>query len=241
MARSIDRMPPGAVERGARAAARLSPRLEVRNPAFKVAKVGKVLGAAGPEDAYLALASYWDDAEQMVIGAGANVSVAGRPEDWPDLPGITEQMLWLDLVGYLPDDILTKLDRAAMSVSLESRVPFLDRAVFDLAWRLPLSVKLHEGTTKWILRRVLDRHVPATLVERPKMGFGFPIGPMLRGALRPWAEELLDESRLNRQGLLDPGPIRRAWADHLAGRRDLAHELWDVLALQAWLERWRPA
>ncbi len=241
MARSIDRLPPGAVERGAMMAARLSPRLEVRNPAFKVAKVGKVLGAAGPEDAYLALASYWDDAERMVIGAGANVSVAGRPEDWPALPGITEQMLWLDLVGYLPDDILTKLDRAAMSVSLESRVPFLDRAVFDLAWRLPLSAKLHEGTTKWILRQVLDRHVPARLIERPKMGFGFPIGPMLCGTLRPWAEELLDESRLERQGLLDPGPIRQAWADHLAGRRDLAHELWDVLALQAWLARWRPS
>ena len=150
-------------------------------------------------------------------------------------------MLWLDLVGYLPDDILTKLDRAAMAVSLETRVPFLDRAVFDLAWRLPMSAKLHEGTTKWILRQVLYRHVPARLIERPKMGFGFPIGPMLRGPLRPWAEELLDESRLERQGLLDPGPIRQAWGDHLAGRRDLAHELWDVLALQAWLARWRPS
>jgi asparagine synthase (glutamine-hydrolysing) len=240
-ARSMDRLPPGLVERGARAAARLSPRLEVRNPAFKVAKVAKVLGASGPEDAYLGLVSYWDDAERMVLGAGTNASVAGRPGDWPDLPGITEQMLWLDLVGYLPDDILTKLDRAAMAVSLETRVPFLDRAVFDLAWRLPLSAKLHEGTTKWILRRVLDRHVPATLVERPKMGFGFPIGPMLRGSLRPWAEELLDESRLQRDGLLDPAPIRRAWAEHLTGRRDLAHELWDVLALQAWLVRWHPS
>jgi len=240
-AAALGRLPPSAVERGVGAAARLVPRLEVRTPSFKMAKVAKVLGAESPEDAYLALASYWDDAERMVLGAGTSVSVAARPEDWPDLSGITEQMLWLDLVGYLPDDILTKLDRAAMSVSLETRVPFLDRAVFDLAWRLPLSAKLHEATTKWVVRKVLDRYVPARLVERPKMGFGFPIGPMLRGRLRPWAEELLSEERLRRQGLLDPAPIRRAWIDHLAGRRDLAHELWDVLALQAWLARWRPS
>ncbi len=239
--RSLHALPPGAVDRGAALAARLSPRLEVRNPSYKVAKVGKVLGASGPEDAYLALTSYWDDAEDMVVGAGRSVSVAARPEGWPELSGITEQMLWLDLVGYLPDDILTKLDRAAMAVSLETRVPFLDRAVLDLAWRLPLAVKLHEGSTKWILRKVLDRYVPPALVERPKMGFGFPVGPMLRGTLRPWAEELLGAKRLSEQGLLDPAPIRQAWSDHLAGRRDLAHELWDVLALQAWLDRWRPS
>jgi asparagine synthase (glutamine-hydrolysing) len=127
-----------------------------------------------------------------------------------------------------------------MATSLETRVPFLDRDVFDLAWRLPLSVKLRGDSTKWLLRQVLYRHVPAELVERPKMGFGFPIGSLIRGPLRPWAEELLDESRLRRQGLLDPEPIRRAWRQHLDGRRDLAHELWDILALQAWLERWTP-
>ena len=148
--------------------------------------------------------------------------------------------MWLDLVGYLPDDILTKLDRAAMATSLESRVPFLDRGVFDVAWGLPLSAKLHEGTTKWILRQVLFRHVPRELIERPKMGFGFPIGPMLRGPLRPWAEALLDEGRLRRQGLLEPEPILRAWKQHLGGRRDLAYELWIVLALLAWIERWMP-
>jgi asparagine synthase (glutamine-hydrolysing) len=127
-----------------------------------------------------------------------------------------------------------------MATSLETRVRFLDRGVFDLAWRLPLSVKLRDDTTKWLLRQVLYRHVPAELIERPKMGFGFPIGSLIRGPLRPWAEELLGEARLRRQGLLDPEPIRRAWRQHLDGRRDLAHELWDVLALQAWLERWTP-
>jgi asparagine synthase (glutamine-hydrolysing) len=237
---ALGHLPPSVVDGTARALARVSPRAEIRNPASKVAKVGKVLEAAGPEDAYLSLVSYWDGAEAMVLGAGPTVSTASRPSDWPRLDGITEQMLWLDLVGYLPDDILTKLDRAAMAVSLETRVPFLDRRVFELAWRLPMSVKLHEGTTKWLLRKVLYRHVPAELVERPKMGFGFPIGSMLRGSLRGWAEELLDEGRLRRQGLLDPRPVRRAWRLHLAGRRDFAHELWDVLALQAWIDRWMP-
>jgi asparagine synthase (glutamine-hydrolysing) len=127
-----------------------------------------------------------------------------------------------------------------MSTSLETRVPFLDREVFDLAWRLPMDRKLRDGTTKWILRQVLYRHVPASLVDRPKMGFGLPIGPWLRGPLRPWAEELLGERRLRAQGLLDPVPVRRAWQQHLAGRRDLGYELWDVLALQAWIDRWMP-
>ncbi len=237
---TLQALPPGLVNGAARATRLMPPRMRIRNPASKVAKVAKVLKASGPEDAYLSLVSYWDDAEAMVIGAGPVASMASRPSEWPELDGITEQMLWLDLVGYLPDDILTKLDRAAMATSLETRVPFLDRDVFDLAWRLPLSVKLRGDTTKWLLRQVLYRHVPAELVERPKMGFGFPIGAMLRGSLRPWAEELLSESRLRSQGLLEPEPIRRAWHQHLNGQRDLAHELWDVLALQAWLERWVP-
>lgn len=237
---ALGQLPPGMVNSAAGLTRVLPDRMRVRNPASKVAKVAKVLAASGPEDAYLSLVSYWDDAESMVIDTGPTVSVASRSSEWPALGGITEQMLWLDLVGYLPDDILTKLDRAAMSTSLETRVPFLDRQVFEMAWRLPMSVKLHAGTTKWLLRQVLYRHVPPELVERPKMGFGFPIGPLLRGALRPWAEDLLDERRLRRQGLLDPEPIRRAWQQHLHGRRDLAHELWSVLALQAWLERWVP-
>lgn len=237
---ALGRVPPALVDGAARATTVMPARLQIRNPSSKLAKVGKVLAASGPEDAYLSLVSYWDHAESMVLGAGPSMSMVARPSEWPALDGVTEQMLWLDLVSYLPDDILTKLDRAAMAVSLETRVPFLDRAVFDVAWRLPMSVKLHQGSTKWLLRQVLYRHVPSGLVERPKMGFGFPIGPMLRGPLRPWAEGLLDQKRLDRQGLLDPEPVRRAWQQHLRGRRDFAHELWSVLALQAWLDCWMP-
>jgi asparagine synthase (glutamine-hydrolysing) len=237
---ALVRLPPALIDGGARVAMAIPPHRQIRNATSKVAKTARVLAARDPEEAYLSLVSYWEGAESMVIGAGPSVSMASRPSEWPALDGITEQMLWLDLVSYLPDDILTKLDRAAMATSLETRVPFLDRTVFDLAWRLPMQAKLREGTTKWILRQVLARHVPPELFERPKMGFGFPIGSMLRGPLRAWAEELLDERRLRLQGLLDPEPIRRAWQQHLQGRRDLALELWAVLALQAWLERWLP-
>ena len=163
------------------------------------------------------------------------------PSTWPELDGITEQMLWLDLVGYLPDDILTKLDRAAMSTSLETRVPFLDRAVFDFAWRLP-SVDEARATAapSGSSGRCSTGTCRGSWWNGRRWASGSPSGPMLLGSLRPWAEELLGERRLEDQGLLDPAPIRRAWQQHLTGRRDLAHELWAVLALQAWLDRWTP-
>jgi asparagine synthase (glutamine-hydrolysing) len=238
---ALGSVPPSIVDGAARVAALLSSRGHVRNPSTKVAKLGKVLAADSPERAYLALISHWDAPSSLVLGVDHKEASAFDPTGWPPLGSVTEQMLWLDLTGYLPDDILTKVDRAAMATSLETRVPFLDRSVFDLAWRLPMAMKLHEGTTKWILRQVLHRYVPPELVERPKMGFGLPIGTWLRGTLRPWAEELLGEPRLLAQGLLDPQPIRRAWHRHLSGRQDLGYELWDVLVLQAWLDRWMPA
>jgi asparagine synthase (glutamine-hydrolysing) len=237
---ALGRLPPGLVDGVAGVTGLLPLRWQVRTPATKVAKLAKVLSAADPADAYLSLVSHWDAPESMVLGARPASSVAADPSGWPALSGITEQMLWLDLVGYLPDDILVKVDRAGMATSLETRVPFLDRAVLDLAWRLPMDMKLHAGVTKWALRQVLYRHVPPSLVDRPKMGFGVPIGSWLRGPLRPWAEDLLDERRLRRQGVLDAEPVRRAWKQHLSGRRDWAYLLWDVLVLEAWLERWMP-
>lgn len=238
---ALGRVPPGVVDRAGRATRLLPAAWQVRNPSTKITKLARVLVASDPRDAYRALTTHWDDANSLVLGVGHGDNVDGRREspfsDW----GITEQMLWEDLVGYLPDDILAKVDRAAMAVSLETRVPFLDRAILNLAWRLPLDAKLRGGQTKWVLRQVLGRYVPASLVDRPKMGFGLPIGPWLRGVLAPWAEHLLNEHRLREQGLLDPAPIRRAWDLHRTGRRDMGYELWDVLVLQSWLDRWLPA
>jgi asparagine synthase (glutamine-hydrolysing) len=238
---ALGRIPPGAIERVARATRVLPAGWQVRNPSTKVAKLGRVLAASDPEDAYRALTTHWDDACALVVGLDPGDTGDGDGSSPVSDGGITEHMLWSDLVGYLPDDILTKVDRAAMAVSLETRVPFLDRGVLDLAWRLPLDMKLRAGRTKWVLRQVLERHVPAALVERPKMGFGLPIGSWLRGVLAPWAEHLLDEGRLRGQGLLDPVPVRRAWELHRTGRRDLGYELWDVLVLQSWLDRWSPS
>jgi asparagine synthase (glutamine-hydrolysing) len=234
-------IPPSAIERTASATRLLPTRWRVRNPSTKAAKLARVLAAANPQDAYRALTTHWDDAESLVLGNGSEPIPDDRVPSPLSGGGITEEMLWSDLIGYLPDDILAKLDRAAMAVSLETRVPFLDRRILDLAWRMPLNAKLRGNRTKWVLRQVLERHVPAALVERPKMGFGLPIGSWLRGDLAAWAEELLSERRLRDQGLLDPVPIRRAWDLHRAGRRDLGYELWDVLVLQSWMDRWVPS
>jgi asparagine synthase (glutamine-hydrolysing) len=144
-------------------------------------------------------------------------------------------MLW-DTIGYLPGDILTKLDRASMAVSLEARVPLLDHRVVEFAWRLPINLKVRRGRTKWILREVLDRYVPREIVDRPKAGFGIPVGEWLRGPLREWADDLLSADRLASEGYLRPDPIHVRWHEHLSREGQWDRQLWNALMFQAWLE-----
>ena len=185
------------------------------------------------DDLYWSLVSEWTETDCLVLGLEASSKPAVHVPAGLDP---VERMMFYDTLTYLPDDILCKVDRAAMSVSLETRVPFLDHRVAELAWRLPMNMKVRGNTGKWALRQVLYKYVPRELIERPKAGFAIPIGQWLRGPLRDWAEALLDENRLRQEGYLNPLPIRAAWQQHLSGRYDWTPRLWSVLMFQAWLE-----
>ena len=206
------------------------------NMGDKMHKGAAVMAAETPAELYRLLVSHWDKPGELVLGGFEPPTVLTELSQQPKTDSFVHQMMALDLVSYLPDDILTKVDRAAMGVSLETRVPMLDHRVVEFAWRIPQSMKLRSGVGKWILREVLYRYVPRELIERPKMGFGVPIDLWLRGPLKDWAEALLDEGRLRREGFFNPGPIRTKWAEHLSGKRNWQYLLWDVLMFQAWLE-----
>jgi asparagine synthase (glutamine-hydrolysing) len=212
-------------------------RYRYANAGDKLHKLADLLAAQRPEAMYLHLVSHWPEPERLVIDGREPPTLLTESDGWARLPDFERRMMYLDLVTYLPDDILVKVDRAAMSVSLETRVPLLDRRVVRFAWQLPLHQKIRRGEGKWLLRQVLHRYVPRELTERPKMGFGVPIDAWLRGPLREWAETLLDEARLTREGYLRPAAIRERWHEHLSGRRNWAYGLWNVLMFQAWLER----
>lgn len=203
-----------------------------------VHKFSGVLGARNEMELYKHFMTHWERPEAVVIGASALSEhlFTALPREGGHRLNYFESMMLADSLVYLPDDILVKVDRAAMGVSLETRVPLLDHRIVEFAWSLPLDYKIYDGVTKWPLRQVLDRYVPKELIDRPKMGFSVPIGEWLRGRLRNWAEELLDENRLRKEGFFDPKPIRQKWVEHLSGQRNWQYHLWDILMFQAWLQ-----
>lgn len=210
--------------------------LRQRNIGVKLKTIAGLLSADCGESLYRAILTHWDAPSSLVIGASEPPTPLTDRTQWGNFPDLLRCMMYTDARMYLPDDILVKVDRAGMGVSLETRVPLLDHRVVEFAWQLPDSMKIRGGRGKWILRQVLSRYLPSALIDRPKMGFGVPIGAWLRGPLKDWGEALLDEKRLKDQGFLSPDPIRDKWDEHLSGTMDWETPLWNVLMFQAWLE-----
>jgi asparagine synthase (glutamine-hydrolysing) len=212
----------------------LGGKLAVVRPGEKLNKLGRAIkGVRNLDDLYMSLVSEWQDPAIVVRGVGGE---SDAPIYVPANLSAAERMMYLDSVSYLPGDILCKVDRAAMATRLETRAPFLDHRVAEMAWRLPLNMKIRCNQGKWALRQVLCKYVPSEIIDRPKAGFSMPIGQWLRGPMRDWAEALLDAQRLQREGYFYPAPIRTKWTEHLSGRRDHTSSLWTVLMFQAWLE-----
>ena len=209
--------------------------LRVRHPGEKIHKIAMLLKQSGERELYAMLVRIWPDPIPLLSGDSYDL-VDGHKALWNLGDNFTERMMLLDTATYLPDDILTKVDRAAMSHSLETRVPLLDHRIVEFATQLPLSMKIHQGTGKWILRELLDRYVPRNLIERPKSGFGIPVGEWLKGPLQDWAEDLLSEQKLKNGGYFDVKQVRKVWEQHSSGKKNQQYQLWSVLMFQAWLD-----
>lgn len=207
----------------------------VRLPDDKMKKLAEVLRVGNREQFYQRLLSHWMPQENLVIGGVEPPAFFSDKSKWPKVNDYAHHMMYQDLIGYLPGDILAKVDRASMAVSLEARVPLIDHRLVEFAWRLPTSQKIRGNESKWILRQVLYRHVPQAMIDRPKTGFGVPIGEWLVGPLRDWAENLLSESRLKQEGFFGDG-VRTKWEEHVSGKQDWKYHLWDILMFQAWLD-----
>jgi len=202
----------------------------------KLQKLLSVFPAKDQQSFYRLMMSHWITPTNIVKGSSVPSVLLNSPQDWPKTDSFEHWMMAMDAGQYMSDDILVKVDRAAMANSLETRVPLLDHRVFEFAWQLPLHMKIRNGVGKWALREVLYRHVPKSMIERPKKGFSIPLAQWLRGPLRDWAENLLSEKRLINEGYFNPKPIRKAWEQHITGKADNALKLWSILMFQAWLE-----
>lgn len=232
LSRSATWLAPSAYDRAGNAWHRVTGHQLPPRFGFQVHKIAALADAHSEGDLYERMTSQWNGLPAAVRG----VSAGAGPRHFAPSPfaTLTERMMVWDLETYLPDDVLTKVDRASMACGLEARVPLLDPRVVEFAWRIPLNLKLRDGKGKWILREVLHRYVPRALVDRPKAGFAVPIDSWLRGPLRDWAEALLSVPALDASGLLETSVIRAVWRRHLAGQRDAQQTLWNVLMFQAW-------
>ena len=211
--------------------------MHARQVGDKAHKLAQILDVRSPEVMYTRLVSLWLDPAALVRGSIEPPGLLNDPQSWSQAASFEQRMMYLDGMTYLPDDILVKVDRAAMGASLEGRMPFLDRDVVELAWRLPPAAKIRDGQGKWILRQLLDKYVPRELIERPKMGFGVPLDAWLRGPLKDWAEALLEPARLAREGYFDAALVGQKWREHQSGARNWQHHLWNVLMFQSWSEQ----
>ncbi len=236
-AQTIRRIPAEKIDNAYRSFARFIPsRWHQSLAGDKAHKLSELLEVGDQDSLYRRLVSLWKNPHDVIMDGREPQGLLDDRSLKEAFPNYTERMMFLDLVTYLPDDILVKVDRASMGVGLEIRAPLLDHRLVEWAWTLPMHFKKHDGRSKWLLRQVLYRYVPAQLVDRPKMGFGIPLGSWLRKPLRDWVETLLEERRLRQDGFFQPEPIRNAWSEHLSGRRTHDYRLWCILMFQSWLE-----
>ncbi|MFQ5451259.1 MAG: asparagine synthase (glutamine-hydrolyzing) [Nitrospinaceae bacterium] len=214
---------------------RVQPRWRQAQPAYLMHKLAEFLPFQDQESFYRGLTSYWNEPELLVKDSREPAAILNQVIPWKRRPDFTHWMMFVDTVSFLPDDILTKVDRASMAVGLETRIPLLDHRVVEFACGIPAGLKIRNRQGKWILKQVLHRYLPPKWTDRPKMGFSVPIGAWLSGPLRDWAEDLLDETRLKQEGFFNPAPIRKIWASHKTGTCNWQYSLWNVLMFQAWL------
>jgi asparagine synthase (glutamine-hydrolysing) len=234
----LGRVPAVAWDRLARVTGTVAPRLGAQRVGERVHKLGRLMSGDSVGDMYRSLLSAWPRPEDLVLGGGDGAGESETVQDEDAPADLLDRMMLADQTTYLPDDLLAKLDRASMAVSLEVRAPLLDQRVVEFSWRLPRALKLRGGVGKWILRQVLYRRVPREVVERPKMGFSVPIDEWLRGPLRSWGEDVLSPDGLRRHGLLDPAPVARAWGALQEGQEAAGPALWAVIMFESWRARW---
>ena len=233
-------LPEPVIALGLNSITRLSPdKFRRLNPEARLLQFRSLLAAQNQMEMYLALVSHIQSIDDLVIGGIEPEVILDQAKGSPleCCLDFTEVMKEFDAKTYLPDDILTKVDRAAMSVSLETRAPFMDHRLIEAAWRLPIDMKLRNGVGKWCLRELLYRRVPKKIIERPKRGFNVPLDSWLRNELKDWAQDLLDPIRLKRSGYLEADRVQAIWSEHVSGRRSWGAHLWDILMFESWREK----